>query len=51
MRLGTPGLHEVGPRVRAAPRRTVLPPDLFARFAGDAFWEDPANLPPSVRVL
>lgn len=50
-RLGTPGLHDVGPAVRARSRATVLPPDLFARYANDAFWDDPALLPPSVRVV
>jgi len=51
MRLGTPGLHEVGSAVRPRERKTVLPPDLFARYAADAFWDDLANIPPSVRVI
>ncbi len=51
MRLGTPGLHAVGPAVRPPERKTVLPPDLFTRYASDAFWEDPANIPPAVRVI
>ena len=51
MRLGTPGLHTVGSAVRAPPRKTVLPPDLFARFERDAFWEDRANLPSDVRII
>ncbi len=50
-RMGTPGLHEVGSAVRAQPRPTILPPDLFARFERDAFWEDPANLPAAVRIV
>jgi sulfotransferase len=50
-RLGTPGLHDVGPAVRVEPRPTILPPDLFARFERDAFWDDPAQLPPTVRVV
>jgi len=50
-RLGTPGLHAVGSAVRAAPRRTILPPDLFARFEANAFWQDPANLPATVRIV
>ena len=50
-RLGTPGLHQVGSAVRAEPRPTILPPDLFARFERDAFWDDPAQLPPTVRVV
>ncbi len=47
--MGTPGLHQVRPKVAHEARKTVLPPDLFARFAGDAFWTDPklntANVP------
>ncbi len=39
-RLGTPGLHRVAPRVAALARATLLPPALFARFAGDSFWRD-----------
>jgi sulfotransferase len=39
-RLGTPGLHRVGRMVKAEPRETVLPPDLFHRFDSDTFWED-----------
>ena len=40
---GTPGLHAVRPEVKALPRTTILPPDLFRRFANDAFWKDPQN--------
>lgn len=51
MRLGTPGLHEVGSRVQARERKTVLPPDLFKRYADDAFWEDRGNIPPEVKLI
>ena len=51
IRLGTPGLHHVRGRVHAEKRATVLPPDLFERFERDAFWNDPARLPPAVRIL
>jgi sulfotransferase len=51
VRLGTPGLHHVRSAVRRETRATVLPPDLFARFEHDAFWEDPAQLPSSVRII
>lgn len=44
-RLGTPGLHRVGRRVKAEPRETILPPDLFRRYDGDNFWND-TNLNP-----
>ncbi len=51
IRLGTPGLHHVRSAVRPEKRPTVLPPDLFAKFAGDAFWDDRTQIPPSVRVI
>ena len=50
-RLGTPGLHHVRSAVRSDKRPTVLPPDLFAKFSNDAFWEDSTQLPPSVQVI
>jgi sulfotransferase len=51
MRLGTPGLHEVGRSIEARERPTLLPPDLFLRYRKDAFWEDPKLLPPTVKML
>lgn len=36
--LGAPGLHDVRGRVEWRERKTVLPPDLFRRFANDQFW-------------
>ena len=51
LRLGTPGLHHVGSSVQPSKRLTVLPPDLFARFKHDAYWNDPKALPSAVRVV
>lgn len=48
---GTPGLHTVRPRVEANERRSILPPDLFQRFASDAFWRDPQLNPRGVRIV
>ncbi len=42
LHLNTPGLHRVARRVRFTERTTILPPDIFARFAGMSFWADPA---------
>lgn len=50
-RLGAPGLHAVGPRVHSPVRQTVLPPDLFTKYASDAFWELPGGLPERVRLI
>lgn len=41
--LGVKGLHKVRPKVRFEPRRTILPPDLFAKYEGMDFWKDPAG--------
>jgi sulfotransferase len=38
--LGAPGLHTVKRKVEWQPRRTVLPPDLFERYAALSFWAD-----------
>jgi len=43
--LGSRGLHTVRRRVEWVERRSVLPPGLFERFAGDMFWRNPeANI-------
>lgn len=39
--LSTPGLHTVKRKVEFVPRRTVLPPDLFEKYAQLSFWRDP----------
>ncbi|WP_231353366.1 sulfotransferase family protein [Pseudomonas tussilaginis] len=50
-RAGTPGLHDVMPSVQAASRSTILPPDVFARFSRDAFWQHPQHNPHGVKIL
>jgi sulfotransferase len=39
--LGTPGLHTVRRKVEWIERQSVLPPELFQRFAHDMFWRVP----------
>jgi sulfotransferase len=41
--LGLSGLHKVRPKVEVVSRRTVLPPDLFEKYAELSFWEDAAG--------
>jgi sulfotransferase len=41
-RLGTPGLHSIGRRVRPPERESLLPPDLWKRYETESFWLDPA---------
>lgn len=36
--LGTPGLHEVRPKVEHFTRATILPPDLFAKYSWPCYW-------------
>jgi sulfotransferase len=50
-RLGTPGLHRVGRRVKAEKRETILPPDIFHRYENDNFWNDRALNTRHVRVV
>ncbi|WP_156689242.1 sulfotransferase family protein [Mycobacterium sp. Marseille-P9652] len=50
-RAGTPGLHTVRGTVKAEPRDTLLPPDLFNRFLNDAFWRNQDRIPPGLQVL
>jgi sulfotransferase len=38
--LGMDGLHRVRPEVRPQTRQTILPPDLFKRYAQLSFWRD-----------
>jgi sulfotransferase len=51
LRLGTPGLHDVGRSVEARERKPILPPDLLTRYQKDAFWEDLKLLPPTVKLV
>jgi sulfotransferase len=50
-RAGTPGLHTVRGTVKAEPRETLLPPDLFNRFRNDAFWRNPQNIPQGLQMV
>ncbi len=50
-RAGTPGLHTVRGIVKAEPRETLLPPELFKRFSRDAFWRDPDRIPAGLRIV
>jgi sulfotransferase len=38
--LGMKGLHTVRKQVEFKPRRTILPPDLFAKYQDMDFWQD-----------
>ena len=39
-KLGVKGLHTVRKKVTFKPRRTILPPDLFAKYHEMDFWHD-----------
>ncbi len=40
LQLGVKGLHDVRRKVAFKPRRSILPPDLFARYQAMDFWQD-----------
>ena len=42
-RVGMPGLHTVRPKVEPVERNSVLPREIFSRFANESFWMDPKN--------
>ena len=42
-RVGMPGLHTVRPKVEPVERSSVLPREIFNRFANESFWMDPKN--------
>jgi sulfotransferase len=42
-KLGVKGLHSVRRKVEFKPRRTILPPDLFAKYQEMDFWQDNAG--------
>ncbi len=50
-RVGMPGLHTVRSKVEATERMTILPREIFARFANESFWMDPKNNVSQVPVV
>ena len=50
-RLGTPGLHRVGRKVTFERRQTVLPPEIFARYTSDDFYNIPSLNTRGVRIV
>lgn len=46
--LGIAGLHRVKPKVAKQDRRSILPPDLFEKYARLSFWQDGAHSAASV---
>lgn len=39
--IGARGLHDIGGKVEVRKRKSILPPDIFARYANDQFWRAP----------
>lgn len=46
--LGVKGLHDVKKKVEFKQRKTVLPPELFAKYSEMAFWQDKAGTSASI---
>lgn len=51
VRLGTPGLHRVAPKVEYVKRSCLLPPDIIARFENCQFWEESTATRSGARVV
>lgn len=49
--IGMPGLHHVRPKVEHVPRKPVIPPDLFAKYAHTHFWQKAGLNPFGVTIL
>ena len=49
--LGMPGLHKVRQKVEYQDRKPCIPPDIFTKFAGTAFWMKPELNTRGVRIL
>lgn len=49
--LGAPGLHRLRSKVDFAPRRAVIPPDLFEKYSQMSFWRDTAGSAASVITI
>ena len=41
--LGIPGMHKVRAKVELEARRSIIPPDLFDKYAKLSFWTDPSG--------
>jgi sulfotransferase len=50
-RLGTPGLHDIRPKVEHVARATILPPDLSQRYESASIWRNPQFNTRGVRVV
>lgn len=42
-RVGLPGLHTVRAKVEPVDRASILPREIFGRFANESFWMEPKN--------
>lgn len=49
--LGMPGLHKVKQKVEYQERKPCVPPDIFTKFAGTAFWSKPELNTRAVKIL
>ncbi|HXT08857.1 MAG TPA: sulfotransferase [Roseiarcus sp.] len=50
-RLGTPGLHRIAQKVARTERQSILPPDLWRRYEGEALWRYAKFNVRGVRIL
>lgn len=50
-RVGLPGLHTVRAKVEPVDRASILPREIFGRFANESFWMEPKNNVSQVPVV
>jgi sulfotransferase len=50
-RLGTPGLHDVRPKIERIERQKILPPDLWQRYESASIWRSPEFNTHGVRTV
>lgn len=51
VRLGSPGLHDIGREIKPSSRQPVLPPELFNRLHESTFWTDSKRIPGHIQVV
>ena len=49
--LGMPGLHRVQARIAVAERAPTIPPDIFNKYAANAFWRTKSDRPNGPRLI
>ena len=49
--IGIPELHKVRQKVTFEARQSILPPDIFTKYQGTQFWDQPESNPKKVQIV